>query len=129
MATVMDNSVLEALLEQVRPLKGLGKVADYIPALATVSGCIYFLGPLYAARAEAAFLSGSQSATVREARVSFELAVERAHNRFAGELETWSTGWVGSLWYRHRSGDRVLGPRSERSASGLLYCDATPDRG
>ncbi|MDU4241260.1 MAG: glutaminase B [Bifidobacterium longum] len=38
MATVMDNSVLEALLEQVRPLKGLGKVADYIPALATVSG-------------------------------------------------------------------------------------------
>jgi glutaminase len=34
----MDNGVLEALLEQVRPLKGLGKVADYIPALATVSG-------------------------------------------------------------------------------------------
>ncbi len=38
MATVMDNGVLEALLEQVRPLKGQGKVADYIPALATVSG-------------------------------------------------------------------------------------------
>nr|WP_284453972.1 glutaminase B [Citrobacter sp. MNAZ 1397] len=34
----MDNGVLEALLEQVRPLKGQGKVADYIPALATVSG-------------------------------------------------------------------------------------------
>ncbi|HAU8265094.1 TPA: glutaminase B [Kluyvera intermedia] len=38
MATVIDNGVLEALLEQVRPLKGQGKVADYIPALATVSG-------------------------------------------------------------------------------------------
>ena len=38
MATVMDNGVLQALLEQVRPLKGQGKVADYIPALATVSG-------------------------------------------------------------------------------------------
>lgn len=38
MANVMGNGVLEALLEQVRPLLGKGKVADYIPALAKVSG-------------------------------------------------------------------------------------------
>ena len=38
MANVMGNGVLEALLEQVRPLLGQGKVADYIPALAKVSG-------------------------------------------------------------------------------------------
>ncbi|PDO85986.1 glutaminase B [Kosakonia sacchari] len=38
MATVMDNGVLEAVLAEVRPLLGRGKVADYIPALASVSG-------------------------------------------------------------------------------------------
>jgi glutaminase len=37
-ANVMGNGVLEALLEQVRPLLGQGNVADYIPALAKVSG-------------------------------------------------------------------------------------------
>jgi len=37
-ATVMDNGVLEAVLAEVRPLLGRGKVADYIPALASVSG-------------------------------------------------------------------------------------------
>ncbi|MDV5356588.1 glutaminase B [Kosakonia sp. SMBL-WEM22] len=38
MASVMDNGVLEAIVSQVRPLLGRGKVADYIPALAAVSG-------------------------------------------------------------------------------------------
>ena len=38
MAVAMDNSVLESILRQVRPLIGKGKVADYIPALATVDG-------------------------------------------------------------------------------------------
>ncbi|WP_043953606.1 glutaminase B [Kosakonia radicincitans] len=38
MATVMGNEVLEAVLAQVRPLLGHGKVADYIPALASISG-------------------------------------------------------------------------------------------
>jgi len=37
-ASVMDNGVLEAIVAQVRPLLGRGKVADYIPALAAVSG-------------------------------------------------------------------------------------------
>ena len=36
MATVMDNGMLESILAQVRPLIGQGKVADYIPALASV---------------------------------------------------------------------------------------------
>lgn len=38
MALAMDNDVLDAVLAQVRPLLGRGKVADYIPALASVSG-------------------------------------------------------------------------------------------
>lgn len=37
MGTELDNSLLEDILAQVRPLIGRGKVADYIPALAEVS--------------------------------------------------------------------------------------------
>ncbi|MDY1035690.1 glutaminase B [Enterobacteriaceae bacterium RIT714] len=38
MAAVIDNKMLDDILAQVRPLLGQGKVADYIPALASVSG-------------------------------------------------------------------------------------------
>jgi hypothetical protein len=34
--TTLDNALLEEILQQVRPLIGQGKVADYIPALAEV---------------------------------------------------------------------------------------------
>jgi hypothetical protein len=34
----MNNAMLDAILAEVRPLIGRGKVADYIPALASVSG-------------------------------------------------------------------------------------------
>ena len=37
MGTELDNSLLEDILAQVRPLIGRGKVAGYIPALAEVS--------------------------------------------------------------------------------------------
>jgi len=35
--TTLDNALLEEILQQVRPLIGQGKVADYIPALAEVA--------------------------------------------------------------------------------------------
>ncbi|KAA1048869.1 glutaminase B [Pseudocitrobacter sp. 73] len=38
MTTVIDNDMLASILADVRPLIGQGKVADYIPALAQVSG-------------------------------------------------------------------------------------------
>lgn len=38
MAAVIHNQMLDEILAQVRPLLGKGKVADYIPALASVSG-------------------------------------------------------------------------------------------
>ncbi|HGE8282186.1 TPA: glutaminase B [Serratia marcescens] len=37
MVTTLDNALLEEILQQVRPLIGQGKVADYIPALAEVT--------------------------------------------------------------------------------------------
>ncbi|ADO48541.1 glutaminase B [[Enterobacter] lignolyticus] len=38
MGTVIDNAMLEAILAEVTPLIGQGRVADYIPALACVDG-------------------------------------------------------------------------------------------
>ncbi|WNY87202.1 glutaminase B [Leclercia adecarboxylata] len=38
MAANINNEMLDAILAQVRPLLGKGKVADYIPALASVNG-------------------------------------------------------------------------------------------
>ena len=38
MAAHINNQILDAILAQVRPLLGQGKVADYIPALASVNG-------------------------------------------------------------------------------------------
>lgn len=38
MALTLDNALLGSILDQVRPLARLGRVADYIPALAEVSG-------------------------------------------------------------------------------------------
>lgn len=37
MVTTLDNALLDEILQQVRPLIGQGKVADYIPALAEVA--------------------------------------------------------------------------------------------
>ncbi|QUY51140.1 glutaminase B [Serratia plymuthica] len=37
MVTTLDNALLDDILQQVRPLIGKGKVADYIPALAEVA--------------------------------------------------------------------------------------------
>ena len=38
MPVQLNNELLEEILDQVRPLLGKGKVADYIPALEEVSG-------------------------------------------------------------------------------------------
>ena len=44
MAAVIHNEMLDEILAQVRPLLGQGKVADYIPALASISGRAAFSG-------------------------------------------------------------------------------------
>lgn len=58
------------------------------------------LGPLYTARAEAAWLAGDRDRTIAEARVVYELAVSKQHPWFAGELAFW----------RWRAGDEVVLP-------------------
>lgn len=39
MTTTLSNALLSDILQQIRPLIGQGKVADYIPALAQVRTC------------------------------------------------------------------------------------------
>ena len=44
MARAMDNSILETIVQQVRPLIGQGKVADYIPAARALFYSVNFKG-------------------------------------------------------------------------------------
>jgi DNA-binding CsgD family transcriptional regulator len=68
---------------------GAGPLLDEAQALATASGCIHFLGPLHVARTEATFLSGTPAEAMAEARVAYDLAVERGHPWYLGELAYW----------------------------------------
>lgn len=75
---------------------------DEARELAMCSGCIYYLAPLHAARAEAAFLAGNLAVARAEARAVSDLAIERGHTRFAGELAYW----------RWKCGDSTTAPSS-----------------
>jgi DNA-binding CsgD family transcriptional regulator len=57
--------------------------------LAEMSGELGRLGPVAAARAEAAWLCGDHQATVRATDVAFELALERRSRWLVGELACW----------------------------------------
>jgi DNA-binding CsgD family transcriptional regulator/tetratricopeptide (TPR) repeat protein len=58
-------------------------------ALAMESGCIIYLGPIRAAQAEAGFLSDKLDDALEAARAAFDLAVERGHSWYVGELAYW----------------------------------------
>ena len=72
---------------------GAGPLLEEAFTLATASGCIHFLGPLHAVRAEADFLSGNLAGSLTEARAAYDLAAERGHPRYTGELAYWR--WKG----------------------------------
>ncbi|HEY0735133.1 MAG TPA: AAA family ATPase [Herpetosiphonaceae bacterium] len=55
------------------------------------------LGPLYTARAEAAWSTGDRDRTIEAARAAYDLAVSKQHAWFTGELAFW----------RWRAGDEV----------------------
>jgi DNA-binding CsgD family transcriptional regulator len=52
---------------------------------------VMYLSPVYAARAEAAWLEGDQDRARNEARSGLDLAVAKQHPWFAGELLSWLT--------------------------------------
>ncbi len=67
------------------------EVLDQALALALASGTLQRLGPVRAARAEAASLRGDRVAMVAEAQAAIELAMQRRHPWFTGELAFWAS--------------------------------------
>lgn len=68
--------------------------------LAAQTGSVLRLGPVRAARAEAAWLAGDPAHTLAEAQASYDLAVSREHPVITGELAYW----------RWRAGETVAAP-------------------
>jgi ATP/maltotriose-dependent transcriptional regulator MalT len=68
---------------------GAAEVLDEALELAQASGHLQRLGHVHAARAEAAWLSGNSERTLVEADAVYELALEKRHIWFAGELAYW----------------------------------------
>jgi DNA-binding CsgD family transcriptional regulator len=61
--------------------------------LASPSASLYRLGPIYAARAEAAWLAGNPAGAAVEARYAYDLAADHGQRWYAGELAYWR--WKG----------------------------------
>ena len=73
---------------------------DEALALASPTKALQRVGPVRAARAEAAWLAGDRERARREAEAAWELAVGHRHPWFTGELAYW----------RWRAGERVAPP-------------------
>lgn len=98
--SVVTRSKALILLARVRARRGDPGVAPLLQeglALAERAGTLLRLGPVRAARAEAAWLAGEPARCRAEARAASALAVDKRHPWFAGELAYW----------RWRAGDRV----------------------
>ena len=68
---------------------GVDEVLDDALALARPGGHLQRLGHAHAARAEAAWLAGDRERAFAEARAVYQLAVDKQHLWFAGELAYW----------------------------------------
>ncbi|HXG76595.1 MAG TPA: AAA family ATPase [Gaiellaceae bacterium] len=78
------------------------------------SGELRRLGLLAAARAEAAWLAGDRERALDEAGIGYDLAMDRRHRWFAGELAYWrwkcgggaeAPGWIAEPYARQIAGD------------------------
>jgi DNA-binding CsgD family transcriptional regulator len=88
---------------------GASAMLDEALALATASECINYLGPVRAARAEAAYLAGNLELALAEASSVLALARERGHASIRNELTYWT-------W---RCGDLAGGPLPSSSPYAL----------
>ena len=79
---------------------GVDEALDEALELATWTDTVQRLGPVRAARAEAAWLAGDRERTRTEARVVYDLAVSKRHPWFTGELAFW----------RWQAGDEAMLP-------------------
>ena len=122
-------SVLIAL-GRVRARRGDPGAAEALEEaleLARPGGHLQRLGHVHAARVEASWLAGDPEGALADARAIYELALEKRHVWFAGELAYWqwkaglldqAPGWIAEP-YRHQLAGR---PREAADAWEALGC-------
>lgn len=91
-ATVIARITALVALGLIRARRGEPDVAEALDKaleLATATATIQRLGPVRAARAEAAWLAGDTALARQEAQAVFDLAVSKQHPWITGELAFW----------------------------------------
>jgi len=127
-AEIAHQLLLEdvALISRITALIALGRVRarrgdpgaedalDEALELSLPGGHLQRLGHVRAARAEAAWLAGDREGTLAEARAVYDLALEKRHLWFAGELAYWQwkadaleavPDWIAEPYARQIAGD------------------------
>ncbi len=89
-------------------------ILDDALALAEPTRMVMYLPPVYAARAEAAWLASDIEGVRKEARSGLDLTIEKRHAWFAGELFSWLTlagesvdipDWIAPVFGMQIAGD------------------------
>jgi DNA-binding CsgD family transcriptional regulator len=91
-ATVIARITALVALGLIRVRRGEPGVAEALDKaleLATATGTIQRLGPVRAARAEAAWLAGDTALALQEVQAVFDLAASKQHPWIGGELAFW----------------------------------------
>jgi DNA-binding CsgD family transcriptional regulator len=108
---------------------GFFDVLDEALELAQPGGHLQRLGHLRAARAEAAWLAGDPDRAASEARAAYDLALEKRHLWFAGELAYWqwkagsladAPDWIAEPYAMQIAGDARSAAESW-AARGCVY--------
>jgi DNA-binding CsgD family transcriptional regulator len=106
---------------------GADDVLDQALSTSVAGGHLQRLGHVHAARAEDAWLTGNVARSLDEARAVYELALEKRHLWFAGELAYWqwkcgeldvAPGWIAEPYARQMEGD----PRGAAAAWTACGC-------
>jgi DNA-binding CsgD family transcriptional regulator/tetratricopeptide (TPR) repeat protein len=108
---------------------GAAEVLDEALELAAPGGHLQRLGHVRAARAEAAWLAGDRGRTREEACAVYDLALEKRHLWFAGELAYWqwkadaldaAPDWIVAPYAKQLAGD-AQGAAEAWAARGCSY--------
>ena len=105
---------------------GVWDALDDALEIARPGGHLQRLGHVYSARAEAAWLAGDPERAVEEARAAYDLALEKRHLWYAGELAYWqwkagaleqAPDWIAEPYRLQLDGDAARGRRGVARAA------------
>ena len=116
-SSVISQIMALFVLSRVRTRRGdpdAWIALDHALALAIPTGTLQRLGPVRAARAEAAWLGGDHARAVNEAEAAMAMALEHRHPWHSGELAHWLRAggqtcelppWTAAPWRAQIAGD------------------------